>query len=218
MQKASAIGGQWRSGSPENKSLHIENVHEGHAADGPGSKDEKSDLVVCFGEMLIDLVLTLSGYLLVDAPSFKKAPGGAPANVAVAIFRLGGHSGFIGKVGDNKFGHMLIAIQMHHGVDSTGVRFDANAQTALAFVTLREDGEREFMLYRNPSPDMLLQELELNIDIITKASIFCFGSISLIAKPCKSAHLAAKKSGMLLSYSFVAFSRRCKEGNHEHLA
>lgn len=58
----------------------------------------KSDLVVCLGEMLIDFVPTVSGVSLADAPAFKKAPGGAPANVAVAISRLGGHSAFIGKV------------------------------------------------------------------------------------------------------------------------
>lgn len=166
--------------------------------------DVKSGLVVCFGEMLIDFVPTLNGYSLADAPSFKKAPGGAPANVAVAIARLGGHSAFIGKVGDDEFGHMLKGILTHHGVDSNGLRFDANARTALAFVTLREDGEREFMFYRNPSADMLLCESELDLDLISKASIFHFGSISLIAEPCRSAHLAAmqaaRKSGALLSY------------------
>lgn len=54
--------------------------------------------VVCFGEMLIDFVPTVSGLSLSEAPAFKKAPGGAPANVAVGIARLGGSSAFIGKV------------------------------------------------------------------------------------------------------------------------
>jgi fructokinase len=58
----------------------------------------ESPLVVCFGEMLIDFVPTVSGLSLADAPAFKKAPGGAPANVAVGISRLGGSSAFIGKV------------------------------------------------------------------------------------------------------------------------
>ncbi|KAJ6861855.1 fructokinase-6 [Populus alba x Populus x berolinensis] len=62
----------------------------------PETKD--SSLVVCFGEMLIDFVPTISGLSLADAPAFKKAPGGAPANVAVGIARLGGSSAFIGKV------------------------------------------------------------------------------------------------------------------------
>ena len=59
---------------------------------------ETRSLVVCFGEMLIDFVPTVGGVSLAEAPAFKKAPGGAPANVAVGISRLGGSSAFIGKV------------------------------------------------------------------------------------------------------------------------
>lgn len=55
-------------------------------------------MVICFGEMLIDFVPTVAGVSLAEAPAFKKAPGGAPANVAVGIARLGGSSAFIGKV------------------------------------------------------------------------------------------------------------------------
>jgi fructokinase len=54
--------------------------------------------VVCFGELLIDFVPTVNGLSLSEAPAFKKAPGGAPANVAVGIARLGGSAAFIGKV------------------------------------------------------------------------------------------------------------------------
>lgn len=66
--------------------------------DSRGGTREKSSLVVCFGEMLIDFVPTVGGVSLAEAPAFKKAPGGAPANVAVGISRLGGSSAFIGKV------------------------------------------------------------------------------------------------------------------------
>ncbi|KAJ0981522.1 hypothetical protein J5N97_009777 [Dioscorea zingiberensis] len=163
-----------------------------------------STLVVCFGEMLIDFVPTTSGLSLAEAPAFKKAPGGAPANVAVGIARLGGSSAFIGKVGEDEFGYMLADILKENNVNNQGMRFDPGARTALAFVTLRKDGEREFMFYRNPSADMLLEEGELDLDIIKKAKIFHYGSISLITEPCKSAHIAAAKAakdaGVLLSY------------------
>lgn len=167
-------------------------------------ESDDSSLVVCFGEMLIDFVPTSNGLSLAEAPSFKKAPGGAPANVAVGISRLGGSSAFIGKVGDDEFGYMLADILKENNVNSEGMRFDPGARTALAFVTLRKDGEREFMFYRNPSADMLLQEAELDIDLIQKAKIFHYGSISLITEPCKSAHIAAAKAakdaGVILSY------------------
>lgn len=169
-----------------------------------GLSVDDSSLIVCFGEMLIDFVPTTSGLSLVEAPAFKKAPGGAPANVAVGIARLGGQSAFIGKVGEDEFGYMLADILKKNNVNNQGMRFDSSARTALAFVTLRNDGEREFMFYRNPSADMLLEEGELDYDIIRKAKIFHYGSISLIAEPCKSAHLAAvkasKDAGVLLSY------------------
>lgn len=173
------------------------------SANGLPETDDSS-LVVCFGEMLIDFVPTSNGLSLAEAPAFKKAPGGAPANVAVGISRLGGSSAFIGKVGDDEFGYMLADILKENNVNSDGMRFDPGARTALAFVTLKKNGEREFMFYRNPSADMLLQEAELDIDLIQKAKIFHYGSISLITEPCKSAHIAAAKAakdaGVLLSY------------------
>ncbi|KAK6125387.1 hypothetical protein DH2020_040856 [Rehmannia glutinosa] len=172
------------------------------SGNGPMEADE-SPLVVCFGEMLIDFVPTTSGLSLAEAPAFKKAPGGAPANVAVGIARLGG-AAFIGKVGEDEFGYMLAEILKENNVNNEGMRFDPGARTALAFVTLRKDGEREFMFYRNPSADMLLQENELDLDLIKKAKIFHYGSISLITEPCKSAHIAATKvakdAGVILSY------------------
>lgn len=163
-----------------------------------------SPLVICFGEMLIDFVPTVGGVSLAEAPAFKKAPGGAPANVAVGIARLGGNSAFIGKVGEDEFGYMLADILKKNNVHDGGILFDKGARTALAFVTLRSDGEREFMFFRNPSADMLLQESELNVSLIKTATIFHYGSISLITEPCRSAHLAAmriaREAGALLSY------------------
>ncbi|XAR66189.1 Fructokinase [Bertholletia excelsa] len=154
--------------------------------------------------MLIDFVPTVGGVSLAEAPAFKKAPGGAPANVAVGIARLGGSSAFIGKVGEDEFGYMLADILKENNVNSSGMRFDPGARTALAFVTLSADGEREFMFFRNPSADMLLRESELDIDLIKQARVFHYGSISLIEEPCRSTHMTAmevaKKSGCILSY------------------
>ncbi|RVW35795.1 Fructokinase-2 [Vitis vinifera] len=123
-------------------------------------------LILSFGEMLIDFVPTVSGVSLAEAPGFLKAPGGAPANVAIAVTRLGGRSAFVGKLGDDEFGHMLAGILKENGVRGDGITFDVGARTALAFVTLRADGEREFMFYRNPSADMLLKPEELNLELI----------------------------------------------------
>ncbi|OWM66928.1 hypothetical protein CDL15_Pgr008097 [Punica granatum] len=168
------------------------------------SNGSSSGLIVSFGEMLIDFVPTVSGVSLAEAPGFVKAPGGAPANVAIAVTRLGGKSAFVGKLGDDEFGHMLAGILKQYGVKAEGINFDEGARTALAFVTLRADGEREFMFYRNPSADMLLKPEELNLELIRSAKVFHYGSISLIVEPCRSAHLkamqVARDAGALLSY------------------
>ncbi|OVA15461.1 Carbohydrate kinase PfkB [Macleaya cordata] len=163
-----------------------------------------TEMIVSFGEMLIDFVPDVAGVSLAESTGFIKAPGGAPANVACAITKLGGSSAFIGKFGDDEFGHLLVDILKKNGVNSEGVCFDQDARTALAFVTLKKNGEREFMFYRNPSADMLLKESELNMGLIKQAKIFHYGSISLISEPCRSAHMAAmkaaKEAGILLSY------------------
>ncbi|KAM3753790.1 hypothetical protein ACB098_03G119100 [Castanea mollissima] len=168
------------------------------------SETSPTSTIVSFGEMLIDFVPDIAGVSLAKSTGFLKAPGGAPANVACAITKLGGSSAFIGKFGDDEFGHMLVDILKKNEVNTDGVCFDEHARTALAFVTLKKNGEREFMFYRNPSADMLLKESELNMGVIKQAKIFHYGSISLISEPCKSAHLAAmkaaKEAGILLSY------------------
>ena len=69
---------------------------------------------------------------------------------------------------------MLSNILKENNVDNSGVRFDHSARTALAFVTLRADGEREFLFFRHPSADMLLQESELEINLIKQVFPFKF--------------------------------------------
>lgn len=159
---------------------------------------------ICLGELLIDFVPTVTGTGLTDAPAFIKAPGGAPGNVAVGLARLGVKSAFMGKVGDDAFGHFLADTLAAAGVDVGPLRFSTEARTALAFVSLRADGEREFMFYRHPSADMLFTPREVDMDAISRAKLLHFGSISLIGEPSRSATLyavdAARAAGGLVSY------------------
>ena len=160
--------------------------------------------VVALGELLIDFVPTVSGVTLIEAPAFKKAPGGAPANVAAGLVKLGSSCAFLGKVGDDAFGWFLKATLDEVGVNTRGLVFSKDARTALAFVSLRSDGEREFMFYRHPSADMLYTPEEVAYDLIQEARIFHLGSISLISEPSRSATLAAlstaRQHGVIVSY------------------
>jgi fructokinase len=160
--------------------------------------------VISFGELLIDFVPTVSNVTLIEAPAFKKAPGGAPANVAVGLARLGISTGFMGKVGDDPFGHFLAKVLAENRVDISAMKFSSEARTALAFVSLTADGEREFMFYRHPSADMLYSPDEIDSEYILKAKLFHFGSITLISEPSKSATLraleVARQGHLLISY------------------
>ncbi len=160
--------------------------------------------VIALGELLIDFVPTVSGVTLIEAPAFKKAPGGAPANVAAGLAKLGVSAGFMGKVGDDPFGHFLVQTLVEASVDTAALRFSSEARTALAFVSLRADGEREFSFYRHPSADMLYRPDEVDTDYIRTARMLHYGSISLIGEPSRSATLlaveTARSAGLLVSY------------------
>src|SRR5437879_2289524 len=93
------------------------------------------DVVTC-GELLIDFVAREAGATLAQASLFQKAPGGAPANVAVGLARLGHRVGFLGQVGDDEFGHFLAETLRENGVETVGLRFSTLARTSLAFVSI----------------------------------------------------------------------------------
>jgi fructokinase len=160
--------------------------------------------VVCFGELLIDFVALESGVTVGEASGFQKAPGGAPANVAVAVARLGYPSAFLGQVGDDPFGHYLAGVLAADNVDVRGLKFSEKARTALAFVSLAEGGERSFVFYRHPSADMLMTSADVDLSVMDGRQIFHFGSITMIHEPSRSATLAAVdyalNQGLTVSY------------------
>ncbi len=160
--------------------------------------------VICMGELLIDFVALQTGVEVGEADTFRKAPGGAPANVAAAAARLGMDAAFLGQVGDDPFGHYLAGVLRDEGVNISGLRVTSEARTALAFVSLQHDGERSFAFYRHPSADMLLSPGQLDLRLIDAYKVFHFGSISLIGEPTRSATIEAvqyaRDHGLRISY------------------
>ncbi|BAU29081.1 fructokinase [Aneurinibacillus soli] len=160
--------------------------------------------VLSLGELLIDFVPETNGQALADVGSFRRAPGGAPANVAAAVARLGGRARFIGKTGTDAFGDFLIQTLADVGVDTSFLTRTAEVKTGLAFVSLKEDGERDFLFYRDPAADMLLERNDITDELFAEAAVFHFGSLSLIADPARSATVyaaeQARKHGLLVSY------------------
>ncbi len=160
--------------------------------------------VICLGEILVDFVAREAGVSVGEAASFQRVMGGAPANVAVGVSRLGRSSAFLGCVGDDPFGRFLTAELRAEGVDVAGLQTTAAARTSLAFVSLDAAGERSFVFFRQPGADMLLAAAQLDRARLSRARIFHFGSFSLSAEPAASATREAlrlaRAGGALISY------------------
>jgi fructokinase len=158
--------------------------------------------VVCFGEALIDF---LAAPAAKGQPrSFVQNAGGAPANVAVAVARLGGRARFAGMLAEDMFGDFLLDSLRTMGVDTAFVRRTSEAPTALAFVSLAADGERSFSFYRPPAADLLFRDDDFDVALFEGATVFHACSNSLTEEAIAQATLAgmrrARAAGALVSF------------------
>lgn len=149
--------------------------------------------VVCLGELLVDMFPAEVGRRLVDVSAFRPKPGGAPANVSVGLARLRSSSAFIGKVGDDAFGHHLVEVLGSEGVETKGMRFDDYARTTMAFIASPDPDTAEFVFYRNPGADMLLRPDELDTELLKETKALHIGSLSLVDDPIKQSVYEAVK-------------------------
>ena len=158
--------------------------------------------VVALGELLIDF--TENGTSAQGNPVFEANPGGAPCNVLAMLRKLDRRCAFVGKVGNDMFGHQLKAVAEEAGIDMGALRMDDAVHTTLAFVKTYEDGDRDFSFYRNPGADMMLTEDELPMDMIRDTRIFHFGTLSMthgaVRQATRAAVLAAKEAGAIISF------------------
>lgn len=158
--------------------------------------------VVALGELLIDF--TENGLSEQGNPLLEANPGGAPCNVLSMLQKLGDKTAFIGKVGNDGFGHLLTKAVQEQGIDTTGLVYDNDVHTTLALVLKKENGDRDFAFYRNPGADMNLKEEEVNESLIASSSIFHFGTLSLTDESVKMATQkavkAAKENGLTITF------------------
>lgn len=119
--------------------------------------------VICPGEALIDFVSMDIGKTLKATDGFIKKAGGAPANVAAAISKLGAEAYFCGTVGDDAFGGFLEDTLNNNNIN-TELLFKIKNNTTFAFVSLMENGERDFEFARDADEcltfDMISDRLE----------------------------------------------------------
>lgn len=155
--------------------------------------------ILCIGEMLIDFT-PVPG--LVN--SYTANPGGAPANVAVSLSRNGIDTGFLGKLGNDDFGRLLVKTLKENNVEVLCPALTDEATTTLAFVTLDDTGDRSFTFARKPGADMLLNEDDVKSVNIEDYDMIHAGSVSQSGAPEKDAVLlalkTAKDKGKLVSF------------------
>ncbi|EOL8422694.1 aminoimidazole riboside kinase [Escherichia coli] len=161
------------------------------------------------GDAVVDLLPESDGRLL-------PCPGGAPANVAVGIARLGGTSGFIGRVGDDPFGALMQRTLLTEGVDITYLKQDEWHRTSTVLVDLNDQGERSFTFMVRPSADLFLETTDLPCWRHGEWLHLC--SIALSAEPsCTSAFTAMTE--IRHAGGFVSFDPNIREDlwQDEHL-
>ena len=135
--------------------------------------------VTALGEMLIDF--TMQGRNEQGQRIFAQNAGGAPANVAAAIAKLGAKTAFIGKAGNDMHGKFLKETLESCGIDNSGFTLSDEYFTTLAFVDVKPDGEREFSFARNHGADKMLSEKDIPFELISSSRVLHIGSISLTA-------------------------------------
>ena len=158
--------------------------------------------VVALGELLIDFAsrgTDGNGYPLMQA-----LPGGAPANFLAALTKYGKSTAFLGKVGDDTFGRLLVGTVKDAGIETRGIILDPAVFTTLAFVTFDASGDRSFSFARKPGADTQLFWEEVDTTLIDEAKVFHFGTLSLTDEPCRTttqkAVAYAKQQGKLITY------------------
>lgn len=182
----------------ERKTSKITNKH------AVRNNQQHSPEIFCLGELLIDFLPIPPHSELLKTQRLQVAPGGAPANVAVALSRLGVQSGFIGKAGDDIFGQYLQKTLRDEKVDLTYFSLHKGAPTRLAFITNDPDEAQRFLFYGEPGADELLNADDIPHSFPDQSRFLHFGSISLIHEPSRSATFTAisraRQENLIISF------------------
>ncbi|OLF29080.1 carbohydrate kinase [Staphylococcus aureus] len=142
------------------------------------------------GEALIDFIPNVKNSELKDVEQFSRQVGGAPANVVSVARKMGASTEMVTQLGNDAFGDIIVETLSNLGVGTQFIRRTDVANTALAFVSLKEDGQRDFSFYRKPSADMLYKADYLDEISINPNDILHFCSVDLVESDMKEAHQA----------------------------
>ncbi|MCH4327799.1 carbohydrate kinase family protein [Staphylococcus haemolyticus] len=179
------------------------------------------------GEALIDFIPNVKNSELKDVEQFSRQVGGAPANVVSVARKMGASTEMVTQLGNDAFGDIIVETLKNIGVGTQFIKRTDEANTALAFVSLKEDGQRDFSFYRKPSADMLYKAEYLNEITINPNDVLHFCSVDLVESNMKEAHKAMvnkfKSANAIIVFDpnvrlpLWQNAEACKEAIHEFL-
>lgn len=165
-------------------------------------KNQREYDVIALGELLVDFNALHSNDF--DSVVYESNPGGAPCNVLAMLSNLQKRTAFIGKVGDDFWGHALQQRIVRMGISTEGLSKDKKRNTTLAFLNDSKTYPHQYLFYRNRTADMNLDEGDVDADMLSRTRIFHFGSLSFTHKRCRKATRkaikAAKSKHRLISF------------------
>lgn len=156
------------------------------------------------GEALIDFIPLENGKNIKEVSGFLKAAGGAPANVAGVVAKLGGKAKLLTKLGNDSFGQFLIDSMDSAGIDTSYIKLSNTLDTSLAFVCLDKQGNRDFKFYRKSAADLDYSIDDVDLRCLEDVKILHFCSVDLVPSKMKDTHRyliqKAKENNIIISF------------------
>ncbi len=163
--------------------------------------------IICLGEILWDCLADVAGQSMEKVQSWTAYPGGAPANVACGVTKLGTPAAFVGCVGQDELGFGLVKKLQSHGVDCTGIQYHPSAPTRQVYVLRDLQGERYFAGFGHlPSDsfaDAFLQPRDLPENLFLHADFFVLGTLELAYPSSRAAIFRALQLAELYNLSII---------------
>ncbi|TWX64361.1 5-dehydro-2-deoxygluconokinase [Colwellia demingiae] len=167
---------------------------------------------ICLGRAGVDLYAREADTDLMDVSGFEKYVGGSPANIAVALAKLGAKPGLISSVSDDGLGKFVCTYLESMGVDLQGVAVDKSGSRTSLAITEMKAYDCEVVIYRNNAADLSLNAKQIDPAYIASAKALIVTGTALSSSPSREATLLAidyaRRAGTLvvLDIDYRAYS------------
>ena len=155
--------------------------------------------ILSLGEPMIEFNQTRPG-----EPNYLQGFGGDSSNMTIAAARSGARAAYVTRLGDDEFGRRFLALWKEEGVDTRGVAIDAQAYTAVYFVTHERTGHVFSYMRAGSAASRMLPD-DLPLALIREARFVHASGISMAisagAADCVlGAFDAARAAGAKISF------------------